>query len=476
MDQPECVKLFVAMTPLNQNECERLEKQQFQNLTNLQWTNFRTVIKKHKHTLTSNAECECPEAITKRLTCRMPQMHGNPKMHQLEEKGLTFRPVSSNCGSFLEPPSKWVDHKLKDLPPHATANLKNTDELMTVIDSMDPLPPGAKSFVADADSMHTNMRTAHAMPAMTNLINASPLLPPRHPRPLLTAALQETMSNHLFAFGDTHWMQNSRAAMGTLCAVMHATSYFAIWEEKATFSPVFMHMLLSCKQHIDDVFGIWQPHGTFHQARDPWDCFQHCMNGCGDLAWKIGKLSDCVAFLDLETWINSKTQKLEHRTHQKPMNLHQCMPPRSAHPATCLTGMTCSILRACWQNNSLASDYGRMAGLFFDRITAVGWQPSKIKKPFMLAAKRLDTEPTTNVVAESDKDDDLIIFTHEFHPHGLPRKQIRAAFDCHCADLLPDSKLTAAQCRPCNIKDRVTSSIKLRVLNNGANPSDFIPN
>ena len=157
------------------------------------------------------------------------------------------------------------------------------------------------------------------------------------------------------------------------------------------------------------------------------------------------------------------------------MNLHQCIPPQSAHPSTCLDGMVYSILRTYWRNNSNTSDYRKVAREFLDNLVAVGYTPKKIKTLFIESATRLDAEPTVKELPEEDNDKNLLCFIHEHHPHGLTRRIIREIYEQHVADLVPDSRLIVAQKRPKNIKDRVTSS-KLRIVPNGPNPSDYAPN
>ncbi|KAL7545539.1 hypothetical protein ACHAWF_008884 [Thalassiosira exigua] len=58
--------------------------------------------------------------------------------------------------------------------------------------------------------------------------------------------------------------------------------------------------------------------------------YKNKINSFGILEWNVDEPSKEVDFLDLTIWIGNGT--ILTKTHQKPNNLYQYIPPISAHP------------------------------------------------------------------------------------------------------------------------------------------------
>ena len=68
-------------------------------------------------------------------------------------------------------------------------------------------------------------------------------------------ALQLLMTNNVFQFGDTYWLQKVGTAMGAPPAPPWATIFFGILEK--TVLARFGQKLQIYRCFIDDVLGIW---------------------------------------------------------------------------------------------------------------------------------------------------------------------------------------------------------------------------
>eukprot|EP00957_Ditylum_brightwellii_P025242 1910747-Ditylum_brightwellii.AAC.1 len=76
-------------------------------------------------------------------------------------------------------------------------------------------PPGAKIFTADATSMYTNLKTKFAMDALVKYLTKNQEKFRYLPLKAIKTAMTIIMTLNVFTFGDAHFLQLTRAAMGT---------------------------------------------------------------------------------------------------------------------------------------------------------------------------------------------------------------------------------------------------------------------
>jgi hypothetical protein len=114
------------------------------------------------------------------------------------------------------------------------------------------------------------------------------------------------MTNTVFKFGDTFWLQESGTAMGSPATPMYATLYFLIHE--LVMIPKYSNLLLYGR-YIDNIFGIWMPNETqtTHSDRSNFDLFKTECSTYGNLCWEFETLSNSVNFLDITISINRDT-------------------------------------------------------------------------------------------------------------------------------------------------------------------------
>ena len=197
------------------------------------------------------------------------------------------------------------------------------------------LPLNATIFTADAVSMYTNIDTKTALRVITNYLLQNEELVTTLlfglPIMAVTEALQLIMTNNVFRFGDTHWLQLSGTAMGTPPAPPYATLFFAIHEE--AILEEFKDNLLLYRRFIDDVFGVWidTPDNT-----NGFQTFSNRLNDFG-LTWEVNARSKQVDFMDLT--IKVSNNRLITTLYEKAMNLYLYIPPHSSHPPGVLSGL-----------------------------------------------------------------------------------------------------------------------------------------
>jgi hypothetical protein len=153
------------------------------------------------------------------------------------------------------------------------------------------------------------------------------------------------------------------------------------------------------------------------------------------------------------------------------MNLYLYIPPGSAHPRNMLRGLIFGRLRAYWLQNTYRKDFIRMATLLARRLIARGYILAQLMPLFIEAEARLanlqrtgprnpDVQNAGHSDATATETKTQPLFFHlQFHPRGIQRAQIRAAYNETLAPLLEqDRRLIVAVSRPRNLRDRVCST------------------
>jgi len=130
------------------------------------------------------------------------------------------------------------------------------------------------------------------------------------------------MKNNIFHFADTYWLQLTGTAMGTPTACSYASITYGQHEN-------------NYRRYIDDIFGIWVPPTT--NNIETWEMFKTKLNSWGKLEWVVETPSHHTVFLDLN--LQMIDNKIHTNTFQKALNLYLYIPPRSAHPPSCLKGL-----------------------------------------------------------------------------------------------------------------------------------------
>lgn len=199
------------------------------------------------------------------------------------------------------------------------------------------LPPNARLFTSDADSMYTNIPTAPALQIISEYLVI-------HEREFsynavaLISALELVMTNNIFQFGDLVYKQLTGTAMGTPPAPPWATIFFGILEiSLLRHFQQHLSCLFFYKRFIDDVIGIWLCHPDPEEDSRLWTAFKTKMNSFHNMRWITSKRDNTVDFMDLTIGISNG--KIHTTLFEKKLNLYLYIPPHSAHPPGVLAGL-----------------------------------------------------------------------------------------------------------------------------------------
>jgi hypothetical protein len=368
------------------------------------------------------------------------------------------RPVVATCGTFMHGLSRWADVYLQELKKFSPSYLRDSYQLLEELDKIGELDEGSKVITMDATAMYTNIETDHGLEILEKFIDMfADQLPDDFPRDLLLWAMKIIMRYNLFEFGPTILKQLCGTAMGTPCACMYATIYYAFHEITVLLAKYKEYIILY-KRLIDDGFLIWNDRGD----ADAWANFCQDVNNFvgGKLKWIIEEPSREVNFLDITIKIND-CNRIETRTYQKPMNLYLYITESSSHPRDTIKGMIFGELKRYHAQNTKREDYLEMVRLLFTRLRARGWGAELLKEWFLTAADKIESNRPR---FRPDIPPRERLFIHaKYHRHGITRKEIRAAFNATCSSLLTMpgmeiNQVTVALSRPTNLKDDLTSA------------------
>ena len=278
--------------------------------------------------------------------------------------------------------------------------LKDSDALIRILLSLQDLPPHAKIFTCDATAMYTNIDIDHLLWVVDDWLRLhDSKLPPLFPVATILEALKLVMKHNIFHFGDTWWMQKIGTAMGTPCACIIATIYFAHYE-KFTLLPKYNSHLQHYFRFIDDGFGIWtpptdpvspiDPNSSFSEINDSNNIFEEFkkdLNKFGLLRWTVEELSNEIVYLDLIIKIDKG--RFTFKTYQKDLNLYLYIPPHSAHPPGVQKSLVFGCLLKYWKQNSNTDDFVQITKLFFKRLQDRGHTTENLRILFMESTKKL---------------------------------------------------------------------------------------
>jgi hypothetical protein len=372
------------------------------------------------------------------LKHRLPQFYITIKVHKQPYK---TRPIVSCVGSFLNAFSKWADTQLQKLLPSNPTYTRDTSHVLQDLKPLKNLPNKAKLFTCDAESMYTNINNTHGIEIIGKwLIDYSNDVPENFPSEFLLKTLNIIMSNNIFQFDNTFWLQTCGTAMGTSCACSYATLYWAYIERKHIL-PKWSHALPFLRRFIDDKLGIWTG------SEEEFLLFIQDLNSYSQLKWTSSGLTSSVNFLDITVTIE-ESGKISTKTFQKPTNLHLYIPPTSAHPPGVLKSLIFGNLQRYWQQNTYVTDFVNIATQFANRLLARGYEKSTIEKLFNEAARKLD-----NFIKQKKSSNDTLYLHWTWHPRCITKSKLRLLYNKTLREESGFNNLIICYSRPKNLRD-----------------------
>ena len=396
---------------------------------------------------------------TNTLKCKspFPVFYLTMKVHKSPWK---TRPIVSYSGCLLYSVAVWVDRKLQEVAVAQESYISSSKKLKDVLLDSAPFPKSALLFTADAVSYYTNINTAQALREIGNYLYQHEDRFPNIPIDALMNGLRLIMTNNVFTFGNTYWLQLSGTAMGTPPACNYATLFFAIHEQRI----IHTHPNVAFyKRYIDDVFGIWVPSPNVETDRNNWINFQRDMQSYHGIEWTFSSLNNSVDFLD--TTITILDGNISTTLYEKALNLYLYISPHSCHPPGVLTGL---VLGNCHRIYTLCSDKNdakRHLSNFYRRLLLRGYNTTTLLPLFNKARDLATTRPA---ISNKDTSSDTRIFLHlSYNPRNPTSYQLQQGFRSYVmhpdyekilssitnneGEPIPIERMTVAYSRPHNL-------------------------
>lgn len=377
------------------------------------------------------------------------------------------RPIISGSGGVLYALSKWVDEELKKILRFLPYRIESSKELVEKLKLLNKLPP-IQLFSADAVSMYTNIDTSHAL----RMIKIFLLSHPNITRGINVLALMEglriIMTNNIFKFGDTFWLQLTGTAMGTPAAPSYATLYYFIHER--TFIQHYPELTYYCR-YLDDTLGVWLPHAdkTINNLR--YTQFQNAMQGFGSLEWTSTPLQKTIDFLDL-TIFQTTNGTIGTKLYEKILNSYLYLPPHSAHAPGILSGLINGMITRIARLTTQRFEINKHINDFYTRLLHRGYKPTLLRNLFNATIIRLNIAltnlPTTSLHTSSIRIPQIndhrnectepgrtLILHLKYSPHDPPSTMIQQLFRdiiLQPPDSIPTACIRNRNNVACNIK------------------------
>ena len=175
-----------------------------------------------------------------------------PKIHK-RLSNVPGRPVISNCGAATEKVSAFLDLHLKPIMQAGKSYLRDTDDFLTKIKQLGPIPEGAILVTADVAGLYPNIPHEDGLNALKETLQKRNDL--KVPAQVLVDMAEFVLKNNYFEFDSAIYHQISGTAIGTKFAPPYACIFMDFFEEQ--FLKTCTKQPWAYFRYIDDIFMIW---------------------------------------------------------------------------------------------------------------------------------------------------------------------------------------------------------------------------
>jgi hypothetical protein len=259
------------------------------------------VVRKYEAYLGKNL---CGLLLSNARKPKVRAFYGLPKTHKPRDKWVDsfppLRPICPDVGTETAASGRYLAKFLQPYFEKITSYLRNSFQLVNMLNELPDLPATATFMVADVDSLYPNIPVQDAFDSVQRLLRADTQADAQQVE-LVLDLLRVHLENNCFAFDSTFYKQTRGIPMGRAWAPAVASIFMSEWDGK--FLNLLPHKPIVYRRYIDDIFCLFaeREHAAF--ANSVIDSINPNIRA-GDRT-----IAPDVHFLDLRLRIIPKTMK-----------------------------------------------------------------------------------------------------------------------------------------------------------------------
>ena len=246
-----------------------------------------------------------------------------PKIHK-RLQNPPGRPIVSSNRCPTERISAYVDLHLKPLVSSLPSYIRDTKDLLSQLQALPPLPPGALVFTMDVTALYTNIPHEAGLAACAHVLESRPNQVPLTDDIILLACL--VLELNAFTYENQHYLRVCGTAMGTRMAPAMLTSSWECWKKNMLATAPQGKTPLFCKRSLMMCFGIWL-FGELEEALLAFFAHANKAHPSINFTYRFGTEVD---FMDSS--LSIRGDSISSDLYTKPTDTHQYLLPSSDHP------------------------------------------------------------------------------------------------------------------------------------------------